>query len=337
MLFVFLLSCASERAEPAGPRLAVVVPLGGDGLEKGRAAIEGARFAAGFAVDVLAVDEEDPAAFAAMEADPSVLAAVAHLTESGVRANEARWRASSVPVVLAAPGEFEGLARAVPPPSRAARCAAAFVPPGSSLRSDNNASGMATATALAEVGGFGALEVVDGAAVSSHAARAGDTGVAWVGGAASGGNYLRALRQLGSTAPFIAFGAYDERFLTAAGRFAEGAVVTSTGRAARDEGFLRSWIVKHGTPPSAPAIDAFDAASLLMAAMAVGGPTREGIRAALPTVQATGAAGSMKLDASLVVSPVVCASFTVREGRFELLSIVEEPPHPEGSQVEGGR
>jgi hypothetical protein len=73
------------------------------------------------------------------------------------------------------------------------------------------------------------------------------------------------------------------------------------------------------------AVDAYDAATLLVSAWRVaseqthtrGVPlTPADVRAALKTVVATGASGTMYLDEEGVLQPVSCAVFTVVGGEF---------------------
>jgi len=323
MFWFVLLACAAPPAGVAPPRptLAVAVPLSGPDAALGAAAFDGVALAAGPDVDVLAVDDVLPGAVAHLAALPQVFGVVAHVVRGTAEAEAPAWRATDLPVVVAAPGVFEGLPRVVPPLAASARCVARFVEAPVWVRTDGSPEGMAAGRAIA-----------------------------WTGDAAAGGNFLRVLRKTGADVPFLGVGLYDTRFLTAAGAAAEGAQVTSEGRPAGDRAFVDAYIARRGAPPVGPAVDAYEAATLLLAAWraaggtptpagtppAPGQPSRASVRAALPTITATGANGPMSLDADLVVTPLVCALFTVSGGALRVDDIASEAD-PVASAGRGGR
>jgi len=353
MFWFVLLACAAPLAGVAPPRptLAVAVPLSGPDAALGAAAFDGVALAAGPDVDVLAVDDVLPGAVAHLAALPQVFGVVAHVVRGTAEAEAPAWRATDLPVVVAAPGVFEGLPRVVPRSPRA---------PGASPASSRRPCGSApTAPPRAWPPGrpssaprARAMDTVDAGQLSHQASKDGAAGraIAWTGDAAAGGNLLRVLRKTGADVPFLGVGLYDTRFLTAAGAAAEGAQVTSEGRPAGDRAFVDAYIARRGAPPVGPAVDAYEAATLLLAAWraaggtptpagtppAPGQPSRASVRAALPTITATGANGPMSLDANLVVTPVVCALFTVSGGALRVDDIASEAD-PVASAGRGGR
>lgn len=340
MFGIWLLGCAGEAppAAPPRPAIGVAVPLTGPDATLGEAALAGARLAAGAEVDVIAIDDGQPGAAAALAANPVVIGAVAHVQRRAAEQQASSWLATDVPTVVAAPGDHRGLPRVVPPIEASARCAKTFLAEEFWVRTDGSTPGMVAARTLAQAVPELALgtDTVDGAHVSSAAARVVDhneAAVAWTGDAAAGGNFLRAVRQIGSNAPFLGVGLYDPRFLAAAGSSAEGARVTAEGRPARAQAFVDAFTARTGAPPSGPAVDAYEAATLLVAAWrtasettrAKGAPlTRADVREALRSVVAEGANGPMYLDGDGVLQPVLCAAFVVRGGRFELERIASE-------------
>ncbi len=340
MFGIWLLGCAEAPPPPAPirPTLGAAVPLSGPDAALGRAALDGIALALGEEVALLPVDDTVPGAAATLAANPVVFGVVAHVERGAAEAQAESWVTTDLPVVMAAPGDFVGLPRVVPPIETSARCAASFVEDDFWVRTDGSTPGMVAGRTLLDALPDYALGVdtVDAAHVAAQAAKL--TGrrtrtVAWTGDAAGGGNFLRAMRQMGSDAPFLGVGLYDLRFLQAAGSGAEGARVTSQGRPARERAFVDAYTARAGTPPSGAAVDAYEAATLLVAAwrtasgttQANGAPlTRADVRAALGTVVAEGANGPMYLGADGVLQPVLCASFVVTNGTFVVERIVSE-------------
>jgi ABC-type branched-subunit amino acid transport system substrate-binding protein len=345
-----LFGCAGAPPPPAPhlPTIGVAVPLSGPNAAAGAAAVAGVELAAGAGFVVQPVDDALPDAAARLAAEPDVVAVVAHVTRAPAESQADAWRATDLPVIVAAPGAFTGLPRVVPPVAESAKCAAAFLDVDFWARTDGTQVGMAAAKTLLDTApGFAlGMDTVNPTQTATAAgklvgrqARA----VVWTGDAAAGGNFLRALRQVGFDQPFIGVGLYETRFLDAAGADAEGARVTSEGRPARSQAFLDAWQAKTGTGPSAPAVDAYEAGALLVAAWraAASGTTpvtREALRAALSTVVAEGASGPMHLGPDGVLQPVLCAVFTVRGGTFVVDRIAsEDEPLPVPAPPPRGR
>lgn len=341
MFGIFLLGCADLSTAPAPavrPTLGVALPLSGPDAALGKAALDGITLAAGTEIDVLPVDDTAPGAAATLAANPVVFGVVAHVLRKPAEAQADAWLATDLPVVVAAPGDFRGLPRVVPPIEQSARCASTFLEDDFWVRNDGSTPGMVAGRTLLDALPYRALgaDTVDAAHMGGQAARV--TGrnaytVAWTGDASTGGNFLRAMRQVGSDAPFVGVGLYDPRFLTAAGKSAEGARVTSLGRPARDRAFLDAYAARHGTAPLGAAVDAYEAATLLVSAWRAASATtraqnvpltRVEVRAALNTVVAEGANGPMYLDGDGVLQPVLCASFVVKDGGFVLDRIASE-------------
>lgn len=323
-----LLGCGGDTAPPPPPRpvLAVVVPLSGANADLGDAAVKAAQLAVGDALEVVPFDDTRPDAVQGVAADTRVVAAVAHVVRATAERQARAWLGVDVPVVVAAPGEFDGVPRVVPPLTDGARCAASLIQPADFwVRTDgSNAAGAAGQVlwdAIPEH--YLGMETVD--AGNAGRAAASLTGrrarqVVWVGDAAEGGNFLRALRSVQMEAPFVALGGYDPRFLASAGASAEGALVSYDGRPALDRSLVDAWAARFGGEPPVGAVGAYDAAALLLAAWQSAGAAggRDGLRVALQTVVATGASGTMYLDAAGVVRPIVCATFRVQGGTFVL-------------------
>lgn len=355
MFWIGLLACAvaPPAAAPARPTLGVAVPLSGPDAALGAAALDGATLAAGSDVDVLAVDDTVPGAVARLAGLPDVFGVVAHVVRGTAEDSAPEWLRTNVPVVVAAPGTFTGLPRVVPPIDQCARCAGLFLDTNFWVRTDGSPGGMVAGQALLDAVPDHALgmDTVDPAHVAGQAAKMAGRSrtVVWTGDAAAGGNYLRALRSTGSEAPFLGVGLYDHRFLAAAGASAEGARVTSLGRPARDRAFVDAFVAKRGATPAGPAVDAYEAATLLVAAWRAAGSVhtdagspveRTKVSTALGTVVADGANGPMYLGSDGVLLPVVCATFTVKDGAFTVERIASEAdlltePEPERKRLRG--
>ncbi len=332
MFAILLSACAVEEAEapPSRPTLGAAVPLSGPDADLGRAALDAIAIAAGPDVAVLPVDDTTPGAAAALAANPLVFGVVAHVRRATAEEQALSWTGTDLPVVVAAPGDFRGLPRVVPPIDTSARCATTFLDSDFWVRTDGSTPGMVAGRTLVDAHPEHALGVdtVDATHVAAQAAKLAGSAtrpVAWTGDAAAGGNFLRALRQVGSDAPFLGVGLYDTRFLQAAGSLAEGARVTSASRPAQARGFLDAYAARTGEAPLGPAVDAYEAAVLLVSAWraasastrAAGAPLlRADVATALRTVVADGANGPMYLGPDDVLQPVLCASFVVQGGAF---------------------
>lgn len=310
---------------PARPVLGVAVPLSGAGADVGKAAVQAVELAVGAAFEVVPFDDGRPDVAAAVAARPDVLAAVAHIGRAAAEKQAATWLAVDVPVVVAAPGEFTDVPRVVPPLEDSVRCAAPLLADADFwVRTDGSTAAGKAGQALGDTlpEHYLGMEAVDPGGLSR--ATTGLTGrrartVVWTGDAAAGGNLLRVLRSVKMDAPFVALGAYDPRFLAAAGAAAEGALVTIDGRPTLDRALVDAWSAKYGAAPlPGEAVAAYDAAALLLAAWQSAGPAadRDAVRRALASVVATGASGPMYLDERGVVRPVVCATFRVTDGGF---------------------
>ena len=350
LLLLGFLGCRGSSTPEAPPRAAigVLVPRTGPDAEVGEAAVRGVQLAAGTEADVVVQDDVVAGGRDALLADERVIGAVAHVGRGTAEREADAWRASALPVVIAAPGALDGLPRVVPPLPDAARCAAALVEGGFQLRLDNGETSAVAAQALYDATREAIdMEIVDGSQAALQAAKLAKLhadaealrkkketpiGVVWVGDPKAGGSFLRVLRQVGDTAPFFAVGGYDPGFLVAAGDAADGARVSALGRPARDASFVDAYTRRFGTPPTAVAVNSYEAAQLLLAAWrAAAGSgqtlTRDAVRDQLRRVEARGASGPVHIDERGVASPVLCASFVVRDGKFELERI-SEPPAP---------
>lgn len=339
MFWIGLLACVlgPPAAPPSRPTLGVAVPLSGPDAALGAAALDGVALALGTELQVLAVDDTVPGAVARLAASPDVFGVVAHVVRGTAEKTTDDWLGTDLPVVTAAAGSYVGIARVVPPIEQAARCAAMFLDAHFWVRTDGSPGGMiAGQTLMDEVPRLALnMDTVDPAHAASQAAKMANGGslIAWAGAPGAGGNYLRALRATGWVASFLGVGLYDQRFLDAAGASAEGARVTSMGRPARSRAFVDAFVAKHRVPPSGPAVDAYEAATLLVAAWRAAGSTptvagsaaeRAKVRASLATVVADGANGPMYLGSDGVLQPVVCATFVVKNGAFSVERIASE-------------
>ena len=338
LLLAGLLAGCGKDAEveaPIRPTIGVVVPLSGPNAAIGESAVNAVRLATGDGFLVLAVDDTLPGAAATLAAKAEVGGVVAHIVRSAAETQVASWLQTDLPVIVAAPGDYAGVPRIVPPIEDSARCATKLMGPEIFWpRTDGSQAGMRAGAVLMDTLPRQALpmETVDQGSVSGAAARL--TGrrarmVVWTGDAAAGGNFVRVLRGLKVDTPFVGVGMYDSRFLTAAGASAEGALVTSESRPAIDPGFVAAYERAFGGAPLTSAVDAYDAALLLIQAWqeeaAAGGPiTRERVKARLPKVVVNGAGGPMYFDEAGVVRPVVCASFRVTGGRFVIDAVASE-------------
>jgi ABC-type branched-subunit amino acid transport system substrate-binding protein len=212
---------------------------------------------------------------------------------------------------------------------RHVRCASAFVGKGRTLIvHDGTAESTHVSNAAERALGSRSqgIRVVDPRLMANEASRVRAAGPDWIvytGAPGNGGNLLRALRQLGGDARFLGVGLYDPRFVTAAGEAGQGALVTSQDRPALDEQIVNRWRSEHRSEPPAVALNAYDAARLLVEAWATAevpdrAQLRAAIKARLRMVEVRGAAGPMKLDADGVAEPAWCTAFQVEGGALAL-------------------
>lgn len=311
----------------SGPIIAVSVPLSGTNAALGQAAVEGVRLAVPPGLDVWAIDENlgDPTPVAANE--PRVVGVVAHVTEVGAERWAHGWLSRDVPVVMAAPASVGGVPRVLAGSDRHLRCATAWVPRGRTLVvHDGSTESIAVSNAANQVLGRSSMGVraIDPrqmATEAGHVRKGSPKTVMFTGDAVNGGNLLRTLRQTEDQTYFIGLGMYDPRFLKAAGSAARDAVVTSQDRPALDLGVRDRWVAAHGGEPPAVALNAYDAARLLVEAWSSAeAPSKEAQRAAikerLAAVEVEGASGTFHLDDDLVATPAWCTSFTAADGAF---------------------
>jgi hypothetical protein len=344
MLLLWVLGC-KEDAPPqrAGkPAIGIAAPLSGPNAAVGQSAVRAVEQAAAGQFAVVSVDDTQPGASQALAANPDVFGAVVHLVRVTAERNARSWIATDLPVIAAAPGDYAGIPRVVPPIEDSARCAA-FLLKGVPfrVRTDGTPGGQRAGTMLMKsLPRFAVeMETVDAAAVSGAAAKLAKRKprqVVWTGEAQAGGNFLRILRDLKVNAPFVGIGLYDAEFVTGAGPAAEGALVTSLNRPARDRAFVDAYAQKYGSGPLAGAVDAYDGAQLLITAWQTAQSksplevTRDDVRMALPNAVASGASGTMYLDQKGIVRPVVCASFRVTNGQFVIEDITSDTEIADG-------
>lgn len=332
MLLLLLAGCgAPPTPEPARPTLVLAVPQEGPLVAFAASAERGVRFAVGDALNLRVVDDGDPQALARLAEDPGVVAVIAHLDAERARAAGPTWLATGMPVIQLAPGDLPALPRALPSPAALGRCSAPLLvspppspaaappePPGPLVvRSGTLPGDLATAAAL--VAGLPPgtpMQVVDEAALALEADRlraAAPSRVVWIGRPEIGAQFLRLFRARGGTAPFAAVDPYDAGWLEEAGALAAGSTLVSPHRPVRDPAFNARWGLAYPEPADAIAVDAHEAATLLVEAWRVarerGSPTRAGLAAALPGVSTTGASGPLALDPSGDLSPLACSLF----------------------------
>lgn len=333
--FVLLILSCSRGPEPvkpdAGPTepatmaIAVSVPLSGPGAALGRAALDGVRLAVPPGLDIVEIDEEkgDPVPVAVD--NPHVIGVVAHITAVGAERWGRGWVDQDLAVVSAAPASVEGLPRVLAGADRHVRCATAFLGRGDILvvhDGTDEATTVANAAERALERRSHGIRAIDPRLMANEADRVRTTHPDWIvfaGQPGDGGNLLRALRQLGGRSQFLGIGLYDPRFVAAAGSGGEGAIVTSQDRPALDDGVRSRWGREHVGDPPAVALNAYDAARMLVEAWATASaPSRAALRGAvkarLSQVQIQGAAGPMHLDDEGVADPAWCTAFQVHDG-----------------------
>lgn len=319
MLVLLLAACEGPPSpEPRRATLVLAVPQRGTWSAYGDSAERGARFAVGDRLDLRVVDDGDPATLAATAADPGVVGVIAHLHADRARAAGPGWSAAGMPVLQLASGDLPALPRLLPSPPTVGRCAAALVgTEPMTVRTGADPAHLAAGTALVEALPPGSeVQPLDEVALALEAERLrarAPSRVAWVGRSDSGARLLRLLRQGGGTTPFVAVDQYDAGWLDQLGVDAAGTLLVSPHRPVREPSFNEAWARSHPEPADAIATDAYEAATLMIAAWEAardaGKPTRNGLAAALRTTTARGASGSFGLDASGEVTPTACGLF----------------------------
>ncbi|MCK6503792.1 ABC transporter substrate-binding protein [Myxococcota bacterium] len=323
---------ALEDPAPTGPEgraIAVSVPLTGPSAALGQLALDGVRLAVPPGLQVVAIDEQQGDPVPQALADERVVGVVAHVTEVGAERWAGGWAATDLAVVMAAPATVPDVPRVLAGADRHVRCASAFLGRGRTLIVHDGTAESTNVSNAAErvLGGRSqGIRVIDPRLMANEASRVRAAGPDWIvytGSPASGGNLLRALRQLGGDAQFLGVGLYDPRFVAAAGEPGEGALVTSQDRPAVDEQVVQRWRSEHRTEPATVALNAYDAARLLVEAWATAevpdrAQLRSAVKARLRQVEVSGAAGAMKLDDEGVVEPAWCTAFRVRGGALAL-------------------
>lgn len=167
-------------------------------------------------------------------------------------------------------------------------------------------------------------ETVDPATATEVAADAGCTTVIWAGGPDGGAAAARDLRPAGVTL-VGADRLLDPDFLSGAGSEAEGSfalcacstVSTSTELAARR--FIQDYQSQHGVAPGAYAVEAWDAAHMILRALADGETTRSQVARSLEQVtEVQGLEGTHRLgaDGEPLDPRALLRLYVVRGGRW---------------------
>ena len=316
---------AEAPTGPPGMAIAVSVPLTGPSAALGRAALDGVRLAVPPGLQVVAIDEQVGDPVPQVVGDTRIVGVVAHVTEVGAERWAAGWAGTDLAVVMAAPATVEGVPRVLAGADRHVQCASAFLGRGRALIVHDGSSESTHVSNAAERELYNrsqGIRVIDPRLMANEADRVRSTGADWIvytGSPGNGGNLLRALRQLGGDAQFLGIGLYDPRFVAAAGEPGEGAIVTSQDRPAIDEAVVARWRKEYDGEPPAVALNAYDAARLLVESWATASvPSREALRGAIKArlreVEIQGAAGPMHLDAEGVAEPAWCTAFRVEDG-----------------------
>lgn len=306
--------------------IAVSVPLSGPSAHLGELAVEGVKLAVPPGLGVITIDEQVGDPVPRVLEDPRIIGVVAHVTEVGAERWAAGWVGTDLAVVMAAPATVPDVPRVLAGADRHVRCATAFMGRGRALIVHDGSAESTVVSNAAERELYRqslGIRVIDPRLMANEADRVRSAGAEWIvytGTPGDGGNLLRALRQLGGKSLFLGVGLYDPRFVAAAGDPGEGAIVTSQDRPALDNAVVERWRAQHGgDPPPTVALNAYDAARLLVESWATSAaPSRDAMRGAikqrLHQVEIEGAAGPMKLDGEGVVEPAWCTGFRVEDG-----------------------
>ncbi|HET8525409.1 MAG TPA: ABC transporter substrate-binding protein [Actinomycetota bacterium] len=168
------------------------------------------------------------------------------------------------------------------------------------------------------------VEAIDPATAAEAASDGGCTTVIWAGGPDAGAAAARALRPAGVT--FIgADRLLDPDFLSGAGAEAEGSfalcacstVSTSTDLAARR--FIQDYQSQHGVAPGAYAVEAWDAAHLILRALDGGQTTRSQVARSLEQVtevRGLDGAHGLRADGEPLEPRALLRLYVVRGGRW---------------------
>lgn len=322
LLLTWILACgrADPDPEPLEPAVAVVVPLSGEGATRGEAVLSAARAALEDSYAVVAIDETRAAAIEEAQRNPAVVAALAHISPGAADRGADAWLAGDVPVIALSAGKSDRLPRAVANQSELARCSAALVTGRRvTLVHDGSSAAMSMVSPLQERLGSraSALLAIDPGDMATDVGRLmkGRTDeIVYVGGLSLGGDLLRALRAQGSRIRFLAVGGSAEEFFDAAGAGATDARVVSPDRVPFMAQVLRSFEARQGGAPSGSARNAYDAATVLRAALDVvprdarGLPPRGEVRAAFDQVIGVGVGGPLALVEGRP-SPLQCTGY----------------------------
>lgn len=315
---------APPPVTPVRLTIGAAVPLSGPDTLAGEQLVRGVRLAVGETFAVLVVDDTQPGAADNLARLPEVVGVVAHVGASAAERQIPDWKRVALPVVIGAPGSFAGIARVVPPADDLAACAATLLGEGPYfVRTDGEPASTNAAHAFVSAApGFSGEVALAAGIIPIEAAKLqrSESTVVWLGDPAFGGNFLHALRALGS-APFFGVSAHEPAFLRAAGGAADGARVTSVGRPALDPSLRERYQERYGEPATGVAVVGYDAARLLIAAYETAHArdaeaTGSAVRDALGSVQTTGSAGPMFLDPEGVLQPVTCQSWRVEGAVF---------------------
>jgi branched-chain amino acid transport system substrate-binding protein len=147
---------------------------------------------------------------------------------------------------------------------------------------------------------------------------------------AEGGRLLKQLRDAGVKAPFVSDdGAADQKFVDAAGApAAEGAVmtlasgdITKIPAAAK---FVTDYTSAFGTPPATYSAEGFDAANVILAAIAAGKTTGKDINDYIGSNTFTGITKTIKFSATGDVESSGVYLYGIQRGKLAFIGLVDD-------------
>jgi len=147
---------------------------------------------------------------------------------------------------------------------------------------------------------------------------------------AEGGRLLKQLRDAGVKAPFVSDdGAADQKFVDAAGAAAaEGAVmtlasgdITKVPAAAK---FVTDYTTAYGTPPATYSAEGFDAANVILAAIAAGKTTGKDINDYIGSNSFTGITKTIKFTATGDVESGGVYLYGIQSGKLAFIGLVDD-------------